>query len=850
MSTDKKCKDLFKLSTLCMAIMPVLFSGLNNRAEARDFFDPAFINVVGNDGTISVSDLSVYSTQYAQAPGNYHVDIVFNGNYLETKNVNFYVKNETGENKHIKLMPCFSLKELSNYGIRISAFPELVENAQGCVDLNLIPNAEVRFNFNNQKLDISVPQAAISSVAQGYIPPEEFDEGINALYVNYQFSGGEDFKEDNENYSLNLQSGLNLGAWRLRNLSTWNKSNNSEGTWDSAYLYAQRSIREIKSNLVLGESSSLSSVFDSVPFTGIQMATDTSMLPESMRGYAPIVRGIAKSNARVVIKQNGYQVYQTYVAPGAFEITDMYPSGGSGDLYVTIEESDGTVQNYIVPFATLPVMVREGQFDYEVTAGKYRSYDNSVEETPFSQVTATYGVSSSNTVYGGMQTASKYQAISLGLGRNLGEFGALSADVTQAWSKQRDEEKTSGQSWRIRYGKNILETGTNITIAGYRYSTKGFRTIAEVLDTYTNSYENGYSPGRVIRNRTNLTVNQSLGKSRGSLSLSGMFEDYWDGNRSNKSYSLGYNGGFYNINYYLGYSYNRYTWKNGNSDSEAEDDHRFALNVSIPLSNWLPNTYASYQLTDSKPGTTEQYVTLGGVALENQNLDWSVQQGYSNKENNSGDIRGNYHSTYGSAAAGYSYARDSSQIDYSLSGSVMLHGDGITLGQEISEAAVLVKAPGLSDVHLTTDSTINTDYRGYAILPYVTPYRRSDVTLDSATLGDNMELLKTTLSVVPTRGAIVRANYVGNIGQRAFIRLKTAAGKDVPYGAMVIRADAPQSQASIVSDAGMVYMAGLQESGILNVQWGKRPEQQCKATYNLPNNGKNSSVKQTEALCQ
>lgn len=78
----------------------------------------------------------------------------------------------------------------------------------------------------------------------------------------------------------------------------------------------QRSIRSINSNLVMGESSSLNGIFDSVPFTGIQLATDTSMLPESMRGYAPIIRGIARTNARVIIKQNGYQVYQTYVAPG------------------------------------------------------------------------------------------------------------------------------------------------------------------------------------------------------------------------------------------------------------------------------------------------------------------------------------------------------------------------------------------------------------------------------------------------------------------------------------------------------------------------------------------------------
>lgn len=849
MSSKEKGKGLFALSTLCMAIMPALFSGLVNKAHARDFFDPSFINAAGAGDSSSVPDLSIYQNKNAQAPGEYRVDIVFNGYYLTTKNVRFYVEDKSDANENVKLIPCFSLKELAEYGVRTAAFPGLKENTQGCSNFMIIPDIGVKFNFNQQRLDVSIPQAALSPIAQGYISPDEFDDGINALFANYQFSGGQEFKEDQENYSLNLQSGLNLGAWRLRNLSTWNKSSDSEGTWDSAYLYAQRSIRTINSNLVVGESSSLSSVFDSVPFTGLQLATDSSMQPESMRGYAPIVRGIAKTNARVIIKQNGYQVYQTYVAPGAFEITDMYPSGGSGDLYVTVEESDGTEQNFVVPFATLPVMLREGQFEYEVTAGKYRAYDDNVKETPFSQTTATYGISSSSTLYGGLQTASKYQAISLGIGRNLGEFGAISADVTQAWSKKKHDDKTSGQSWRIRYGKNIIETGTNITIAGYRYSTKGFHTLSEVLDTYTN--KNGYSSAYSIRNRTNLTVNQSLGENLGSLSVSGLFEDYWDGHRSNKSFSLGYNNGWRNINYYVGYSYNRYTWKRNNTERESEDDHRVSLNISIPLNNWLANTYASYQLTDSKPGSTDQYVTLGGVALENDNLDWSIQQGYSNEEQNSGDVRANYHSTYGSASAGYSYNRDSSRVDYGMSGSVLVHGEGITLGQEISDAAVLVKAPGLSNVHLTTDSAIHTDSRGYAILPYVTPYRRTDVTLDTATLGDDMELLKTTNSVVPTRGAIVRSNFEGNIGFRAFIRLKTAVGKDVPYGAMVVRAEEPKSQASIVSEAGMVYLAGLQPSGILNVQWGKNANQQCQATYSLPvQDNKKAKLNQTEAICR
>lgn len=71
----------------------------------------------------------------------------------------------------------------------------------------------------------------------------------------------------------------------------------------------------IKEHAGNGESSSLSSIFDSVPFTGVQLATDEDMIPESLRGFAPIVRGIARTNARVVIKQNGYQIYRALLLP-------------------------------------------------------------------------------------------------------------------------------------------------------------------------------------------------------------------------------------------------------------------------------------------------------------------------------------------------------------------------------------------------------------------------------------------------------------------------------------------------------------------------------------------------------
>ncbi|WP_368543973.1 fimbria/pilus outer membrane usher protein [Enterobacter soli] len=846
---NKKWNHLFlKRYSQCVALAPALLLGLNSGALARDFFDPAFMKSVGQSDPSSVPDLSIYSSKDAQSPGDYRVEVLLNNDYQETATIRFVEAKSAipGEENNTVLAPCLSLDRLASYGLRLNAFPYLKENADGCANTEIIPDFAAEFNFNTQQLFVSIPQAALTSVAQGFIPESDFDDGINTLLANYQFNASKDFESENESYGLNLQSGLNLGPWRLRNLGSWNKEAGNSGSWESVYLYAQRNIIPLKSTLVVGESSSLSSIFDSVPFTGVQLASDIDMLPESLRGYAPIVRGIAKTNARVVVKQNGYQIYQAFVAPGAFEIKDMYATGGNGDLYVTVEEADGSQQNFIVPFASLPLMLREGQVEYEITSGKYRPYDGDIDETPFTQATVTYGAFSNTTLYTGMQAAANYQALAFGVGHNLGYLGAVSADVTQAWSTLKDEDKTTGQSWRVRYGKNILDTGTNVTIAGYRYSTEGYRTLSEVLNTYSNS--EGISTYRLVRNRTNLTVNQSLGQGLGSISVTGLLEDYWDSKRRNSSLSLGYNGGWNRVNFYLGYSYSRYTWQDSNYTREKEDDHLFSLTVSVPIGEWLPNAYVSYQMTNSNPGSTDQYVSLSGVAMENNNLDWSVQEGYSNRESTSGGVYGTYRGSQGTVNGSYNYNQHSKQINYGASGGILLHANGLTLGQEMSDTAALIKAPGLSGVRLETDPTIKTDYRGYAIVPYLSPYRRTSITLDSTTLAGNMELPNATQKVVPTRGAIVRADFEGNIGHRAFLILKQPNGRYVPFGATATPLAGKGTQASIVGDNGMVYLSGLKEAGEILAKWGPDSGQSCKADYNLP--ATNEGVVQATVICR
>ncbi len=115
----------------------------------------------------------------------------------------------------------------------------------------------------------------------------------------------------------------------------------------------------MKSDITVGQSSSPADVFDSVPYTGVELKSDNDMLPDSEKGYAPIIRGTAHSNALVMVRQNGYVIYQNTVAPGAFEINDLYPTGSSGDLQVTVKETDGSESHFVVPFASVPVLQRE-----------------------------------------------------------------------------------------------------------------------------------------------------------------------------------------------------------------------------------------------------------------------------------------------------------------------------------------------------------------------------------------------------------------------------------------------------------------------------------------------------------
>lgn len=836
-------------------------------AQADLYFNPRFLA----DDPAAVADLSGFEKGQELPPGTYRVDIYLNDGYMTTRDITF----NAGENGH-GLTPCLTRGQLAGMGVSTSAIPGMNALATDvCLPLTeLIKDATTRFDVGQQRLWLTIPQVFMGNRARGYIPPELWDNGINAGLLNYNFTGNSVHSgaNGNSNYAyLNLQSGLNLGPWRLRDNTTWSYSSGgsastSENKWQHVNTWLERDITSLRSRLTLGDSYTNGDVFDGINFRGAQLASDDNMLPDSQKGFAPTIHGIARGTAQVSVKQNGYEIYQSTVPPGPFTINDLYAAGNGGDLQVTIKEADGSSQVFTVPYSSVPVLQREGHTRYALTAGKYRSGNGQQDKPAFFQSTVMRGLPAGWTLYGGTQLADRYRAFNVGVGKNLGELGALSLDITQANATLPDDSEHQGQSVRFLYNKSLTDTGTNIQLVGYRYSTRGYFSFADttyhrmsgysvetqdgVIDvkpTFTDYYNLAYNK----RGKVQLSVTQQLGRTA-TFYLSGSHQTYWGTGKADQQLQAGLNAAVDDINWTLSYSLTRNAWQQGR-------DQMLAVNVNIPFSHWLRSdsksawrhASASYSMSNDLNGRTTSLAGLYGTLLEGNNLSYSVQTGYAGggdgDSGGSGYAALNYRGGYGNANIGYSHSDSIKQLYYGLSGGVLAHADGVTLSQPMNDTVVLIKAPGADNVKVENQTGVQTDWRGYAVLPYATEYRENRVALDTNTLADNVDLDDAVASVVPTHGAIVRAEFKAHVGLRLLMSL-THNGKPVPFGALVT-SDSSQG-GSIVADNGQVYLSGMPLVGKVQAKWGEGPGASCVADYRLPPESQNQTLSQLSATCR
>lgn len=782
-------------------------------AHAVDF-DPVFL-----PGGVGSADLAKFSQGEQVAPGTYRVNIYVNELLHGSESIVF----KAGPNKR-DATACLPYAFVS--GLVDKLPPEAA--AQPCVDLaSLVPSASVRFDLGEQRLDVSIPQAAMRRSARGYVDPSRWDNGITASLLNYQFNwfqrqgGG---SQDGQAY-LGLTGGFNAGAWRFRHQSSlqWNRRDGLQ--WQNLRNYVQRDITALKSQLVAGDFSTSGELFDTVALRGVQLSTDERMLPDSQQGYAPVVRGIAASNAKVSIRQNGYVIYETTVAAGPFRIDDLYPTGYGGDLEVSVLEADGREQKFTVPYAAVTRMLRPGSTRFSAAAGVYR--EAGVDVHPWvAQATWQRGLSNRITGYAGAVVSRHYQAVQFGSALNT-PYGAFGLDLTHARTVLRAPalvpkdaaigdgafgggRVASGDSLRLSYSKNLNATGTNLSVAAYRYSTRDYYSLRDaVLST------SAMGIGAMHRrNSAQITLSQSVGGS-GSLNLTGSTQNYWGGAGSDVQYQLSYNGSTRWFNYSVSAARQR--------DGAGRTDNRVYATFSIPLSRDTVDTSIGF----GREGHNEQ-VAYSGSRGDRISYGASVSrdaQG-STAFNGSGTYRHPYALLNGSLALGPGYR----QYAFGASGAMLVHPGGVTFGQGLGDTVALIKAQDAAGAAVSSYPGVKLDRRGYAIVPYLTPYRRNQIELNPQGLSSEVELLTGSHEVVPRNGAVVMAAFATRKGRVAVIDLSPADSAAIPFGSDVF--DDAGRVVGVVSQGGRALVRGIADEGRLDVHMDEG--RVCSFHYRLP----------------
>lgn len=884
--------------------------GAKPSAEPEVWFNPALLS---DDGS-AVADLSAFQRGH-QMPGAYLVDIYLNGEFVESRTLAFIARPDITQPEvgvsgaegvagassvsassggtvaaskvdDSGLVPDLTMRDLENFGVKMALLVPPGDEGRGDDEPLFDPTQHVNlesaiaassttFDFSRQRLDISIPQASMERRSIGEVPEHLWDEGVNALLLSYNFTGSTNSGEEatSDSNFLSLSSGLNLGPWRLRDQSTWNKTSGGSGSgsvndnnggngdsseWQHVSTTLSRAIIPLKGELVIGDSSTGSEVFDSVSFRGVQLASDESMYPDSQQGYAPSVRGVAKSNAKVTIKQDSKVLYQTYVSPGPFIIEDLFSTYDNGDLQVEVEEADGSITRYSVPYSSVPNMLREGRTQYGLTVGNYRSTNDEQHEPTFLQGSLVMGLSDGFTLFGGGQLSEGYRSVAMGVSKNMGDWGGVSADLTHAFTALPNGDDVTGQSLRFLYSKSLNDYGTDLELMNARYSTEEFYSFAD--STYK-SMSGFYTPDNVDpdspdwayqydlnyakRGRMEVNLSQQL-DDMGSFFLNLSQQTYWNTSDKESLAQLGYAGSWGSLTYNLAYNYSK-------SQFQPDGDRTFSLNLSLPIGQMLlsdPQSamYANYNSTYDDEGNSMHNVGINGVALNDDSLNYNLQQGY---ETEGGSATGaaslRYTGGRGNVSLGYNYGEDRHQVNYGLSGGIVAHSEGVTLSQPLGSTNVLVAAPGADDARVKNSPGNYTDYRGYSVVTYASVYRNNRIELDINSLGTNVDLDQAVANVVPTEGAIVKADFTARVGARALLTL-SHAGHAVPFGA---QASEGASQASgVVSDEGVVYLSGLPLKGTLKVKWGGGAGQSCNANYQLPDVAQTQNIARATLICQ
>jgi outer membrane usher protein len=810
----------FKLHQL-QAVVLLACAAMAKHAFAEEYFHADLLRIGGEAQQTEESIAVLADNEFL--PGVYEVRLNINRKLAMVREVDFVLHQG-------QVIPCLSKELLTELGLKLGNAEEFAWEDQSCVDSSKLDYVDFIVNWENRSLNLTVPQIHVDEKRLLKAQEKLWDNGVNHFSMNYAFSSYTT-QDSSSNQYLNLRPRVNIGAWRLQNYSVWT----NQLSWNHINTSASRSLVSLRSEVSLGDTYSSSSMFDSLKLRGISLQSSEQMRSASERSYVPTISGIANTDALLTVVQSGNIIYRANVPAGPYAITDYYPASMGGDLTVSLREADGVVKTSIVPYAALPIMEKKGRFKYSFSSGRLQEDTGPVSNQYVNQLEVVYGLTEQHTVYSGLQASQNYKAVVLGVGSNLGSWGALATDLTRASHKLWDGRTESGSALKLNYAKGF-ETSTMLSMTYSRSLNDGFARFRSAVMQPDSDRE---------KSQLNLALSQTLPNGLGALSLN-MSRYEQQNNKSSISYSLGYNGSYKSITY--GVYVNKYSneWSfGGNTGSSV------SVTASIPLSlltgQTRSNTSVSYSASRDQNQDVDQSVRLSGTAMDNQ-LSWGAYQGYGNHGMGAyGGVNTAYRSNMGDLNASYAYTGGGNRNwGFGATGALTVTPYGAVMSRSLHESNALVLVPDAKNVRVKNQASIETNRWGLAIVPGMGAFRSNTVTLSTDTIPDNVEIENNVVTnLFPTKGALILSRFETRLGHKT---LFVVNNQEIPTGAKARIANT--DTVSVASGFNQVYMVMPTQKGRLELSWlHDGLEKHCSMDFDIQHANKAGGLYLVNAAC-
>lgn len=769
-------------------------------------------------------DFSRFSQPDYVMPDDYQLQLTVNGQSLGNERViPFYLPEgmAIAEPGAINLpQACLSLDMVDSLGLTTSAREKVTTWRNGqCADLSSLPGVTLVPDLGASLLKINVPQAWLEYSDDSWLPPSRWDHGIPGLLLDYNLNASvirpQGGGSRQRNISVNGTAGVNAGAWRLRadyqgnDSQTSGANPSSRRSFDLTRAYLYRPLPSLQSTLTLGEDYVNSALFDSWRYTGGKLASDERMLPPRLRDYAPEIIGVANSNARVTVTQQGRKVYDSTVPAGPFRIQSL-DSAIRGTLDVTITEQNGEQRKFSISTASVPYLTRPGQIRYQLITGRPSTWQHHLEGPSFVAGEMTWGISNAWSVYGGGTLSRDYQAVALGVGRDLFVLGTLALDVTQTVAQLPRQDDRQGKSWRLSYSKFFDEMDTDVTFAGYRFSEKNFLSMQEYLDVRYRDDVRGRQ-----KERYQINVNKRF--EGFSLGLNYESQSYWD---QGDTEQFGATVGTYFDLKSLGLRNLSVTGTVTRSQYQGREDNLVSVMISVPLGLGT----VSYNANQSRGRYNQQVGYYGQVGKDSYSVNTGIVSGAqtSTRSQLNGMYTHNGEMAKVSANAAFE-ERGSSAFGFSTSGGLTVTGQGAALHPAAYNGGtrLMLSTEGIAGVPLNTLGAKSNRW-GIGVLGDVNSYYRTTARIDVNNLPEDVEAVQGVVEVALTEGAIGYRRFSVLQGATAFAVLRLTDGSYPPFGANVT--DSRGREVGLVGEQGLTWLSGIAPESALNVAWAGKAQ--------------------------